>query len=116
MASNILLFDDVRTALIAEIGVGYLPLFLPFGHPMRILHFINDTNGSYMLTTDPLRDMMPLIGDSFNLYDGTSDEDSNEMARFAKGTQWYIKSLIAPTVDATLTNKVYLVCVYGKGE
>lgn len=116
MASNIALFDTVRQVAIASITASYTPLGIPFGFAMRLLHFVNDTNGSYMLTTDPLRDMVPLIGDAFNLYDVTSDEDSNDMFRMAKGTQWYIKSVVAPTIVAGTSNAVYLACIYGKGE
>lgn len=116
MASNMLLFDVVRSLPIASISGTYAKLGSAFGHPMRILHFINDSNGTYMLSRNGIDDHVPLVGDSFSLYDGTSDEDQNEMARFEKGQQWWIKSLIAPTVIATTTNTVYLACMYGRGE
>lgn len=116
MASNLLEFDQVRSVAIASITGSYKKLGGPFTFPMRLLHFINDTNGTYMLSNDGVTDKIPLIGVGFNLYDGTSDEDSNEMARFHNGMQWWIKYLVAPTSVATMSNAVYLACMYGKGE
>lgn len=120
MGSNIVRFDAVRTATIAAINTGagaYIPLGTAFGHAMRVLHFINDSNGTYMISFDGTTDNAPLVADGFSLYDLTSDEDSNESFRYEKGTQIYIKYLIAPTSTAgAQTDTVYLVDVYGKGE
>ena len=57
-----------------------------------------------------------LVGNSFNLYDLTSDEDSNEEFRYESGTQLWIKFLVAPTIQTSSSNAVYCVAVYGKGE
>lgn len=114
--SNIVRFDAVRTAAIGVITGSYTKFGIPFAHAMRVLHFINDTNGTYMFSFDGVTDNFPLVTDSFNLYDLTSDQDANEAFRYESGTQLWIKSLIAPTVDATLTDMVYCVAVYGKGE
>lgn len=124
MGSNIALFDPVRSIAFGSILGTFVPfgfsttptIAAPLGHPTRILHFINDTNGSYMLSTDGVTDMVPLIGDSFNLYDLTSDEDENETLRMAKGTQIYIRFIVAPSSVAGTSNAVYLACMYGKGE
>lgn len=116
MGSYKALFDEVRTIAIADIAATYAPLGIPLSFPIRILHFINDTNGSYMLSTDGVTDMIPLVGSSFNLYDLTTNEDANEMLRERNGTQWYIRYLIQPTSSGTLTNAVYLSCMYGEGE
>ncbi len=112
--SNIVRFDAVRTS--GVITGSYTKFGLPFAHSMRVLHFINDTNGTYMFSFDGVTDNFPLITDSFNLYDLTSDQDANESFRYENGTQLWIRSLIAPTVDPTLTNTVYGVAIYGKGE
>jgi len=114
--SNIVRFDAVRTAAIGVITGSYTKFGIQFAHAMRVLHFINDTNGTYMFSFDGVTDNFPLVTDSFNLYDLTSDQDANEAFRYESGTQLWIKSLIAPTVDATLTDMVYCVAVYGKGE
>lgn len=70
-----------------------------------------------MFSFDGTTDNFPLVSNSFTLYDLTSDQDGNEMFRYEKGSQLWIKYLIAPTATAgVLTDTVYEVAVYGKGE
>lgn len=88
----------------------------PFAHATRVLHFTNDSNGTYMLSFNGITDNIIVSNADFVLYDLTSDQDSNEMFRYEKGSQLWIKYLIAPTVDADLTNAIYTALVYGKGE
>jgi len=116
MTSNIVRFDAVRSVASVDITGSYTPLGTPFTHSMRVLHFINDTNGTYMISFDGTTDNVPILADGFSLYDLTSDQDGNESFRYEKGTQIYIKSLVAPTVIAGTSNTFYLVAVYGKGE
>ena len=116
MGSNIVRFDAVRSAAIGVITNSYTKFDIPFGHAMRVLHFINDSNGTYMFSFDGTTDNFPLLTDSFSLYDLTSDQDGNESFRYEKGSQLWIKYLIAPTVDATLTDTVYCTAIFGKGE
>jgi hypothetical protein len=115
MGSNIARFDTVRSIPIASITSSYTPLGAIFGHPMRILHFANDSNGTYMISFDGTTDNMPLLSSGFTLYDFTSDEDSTESFRIQNVTQVYIKYLVAPTSGAN-SNTVYLVAIYGRGE
>jgi hypothetical protein len=117
MTANIVRFDNVRSAAIASITASYTKFGSLFGHSMRVLHFINDSNGTYMFSFDGVNDNFPLVGTSFNLYDLTSDQDDNESFRYEKNTQLWIKYLIAPTSSAgAMTDTVYGVAVYGKGE
>ena len=116
MGSNIVRFDAVRSSLGSAVTASYTKFGLSFAHPMRLLHFINDSNGTYMFSFDGTTDNFPLLGESFTLYDLTSDQDSTESFRYENGTQLWIKYLVAPTVLATGTNTVYGVAVYGKGE
>jgi hypothetical protein len=116
MGSNIVRFDAVRSAAIGVITNAYTRFDIPFAHAMRVLHFINDTNGTYMFSFDGVTDNFPLLADSFSLYDLTSDQDGNESFRYEKGSQLWIKYIILPTLDTTLTNNVYCTAIYGKGE
>jgi len=116
MGSNIVRFDTVRSVAIASITASYTKFDVPFGHAMRLLHFINDSNGIYMFSFDGSTDNFPLLAESFSLYDLTSDQDTNESFRYEIGSQLWIKYLSAPTVLAASTNKVYVAAVYGKGE
>lgn len=117
MTANIAQFDTVRTAAIASITSAYTRLGSIFGHSMRILHFTNDSNGTYMISTDGVNDMVPLIGNTFDLYDITSDQSTNESFKYPANTQIWIKYLIAPTsTSGVQTDTVYLTCLYGRGE
>ena len=114
--SNIVRFDAVRSIPIASITSSYTPLGIPFSHAMRVVHFINDTNGTYMISFDGTTDNVPLLADGFSLYDLTSDQDINEKFRYQSGTQIFIKYLVAPTSVAGTSNTAYIVAIYGKGE
>ena len=114
MGSNIVRFSPVRQVALASLTGSYQPLGVPLDHAMRVLHFINNTNGDVMISFDGTTDNVPLLAESFALYDLTSDQDSNEMFRYQLGTQIYVKYITAPTLPAD--GAVYLVAVYGKGE
>src|SRR5260221_6434664 len=118
MASNIVRFDKLRGMGFAQITASYQGLgFLTtptvpaqFTHAMRVLHFINDTNGDIMVSFDGVNDNFPVIADSFSLYDLTSDQDDNESFRYENGSIINIKYLTVPT-----SGTFYLVAIYGKG-
>lgn len=120
MTSNIVRFDAVRSIPIATIIAGagaYVPLGIPFAHAMRVIHFINDSNGVYMLSFDGFTDNVPILMGGFDLYDLTSDQDDNESFRYQNGTQLFVRYIVSPTVIATgSSNTLYAVAVYGKGE
>lgn len=114
MTSNVVRFDAVRSIALASITASYLPVGIPFAHAMRVLHFINNTNGDMMVSFDGVTDNVPVLAEGFALYDLTSDEDTNETFRYQNGTQIYVRYLSAPTTPAD--GAFYLVAVYGKGE
>lgn len=116
MSSNIVRFDAARTLAYDDITSSYTPLGSAFGHAMRVLHFINDTNGTFWISFDGTTDNVPILADGFSLYDLTCDQDQNESFRYEIGTQLYIKYIVEPTLVADTSNTFYAVCVYGKGE
>lgn len=117
--SNIVRFDKLRSIGNASLTASYSPIGFnatpstpaPFTHAMRVLHFINDTDGDVLVSFDGTNDNMIVLADSFTLYDLTSDQDSNEKFRYENGTQIYVKYSTVPT-----TGTFYLVAIYGKGE
>lgn len=109
--SNIVRFDAVRSQVYSSITGSYTALGIPFAHAMRVVHFINNTDGDMMISFDGVTDNVPVIAGGFDLFDLTSDQDQNEHFRYQNGTQIYIKYISAPT-----TGTFYMVCVYGKGE
>lgn len=108
---NYVRFDAVRSMAAGSITNTYQTFDVPFGHYMRLLHFINGTDGNMMVSFDGTTDNLPVFAGSFDLYDLTADQDSDESFRYQVGTQVYIKYLTAPT-----TGTFYLVAVFCKGE
>ena len=111
MSSNLVRFDSVRSIAFGSITNTYQNLGSSFGHAMRVLHFINNTDGIMMISFDGINDNIPVVGNTFSLYDLTAQEDTNEMFRYQVGSQLQIKYVTAPT-----TGTFYVVAVYGKGE
>lgn len=111
MGSNIVRFDAVRSVANGSITASYTKLGSVFGHPMRLVQFINNTDGDMMISFDGITDNVPSIANGFDLYDLTSDQDANESFRYEQNTQLYIKYITVPT-----TGTFYVVTVFGKGE
>lgn len=111
MSSNIVRLDAWREAAFGSITASYTNLGTTFAHAMRVLQFINSTDGDVAISFDGITNNIPVIANTFALYDFTSDQDAQESFRYELGTQLYIKYLTVPT-----TGTFYVVAMYGKGE
>lgn len=109
----------MRSIANGSIVATYQALGIPLGHAMRVLHFINNTDGDMFISFDANLAAVPTTGtdnifipaDTFSLYDLTSDQDSTESFRYQNGTQVSIRFSSMPTIGS-----FYLVAIYGKGE
>jgi len=121
MFSNLVRFDKLRGQDAGSIQSSYTAIGFnatqatpaPFTHAMRVVHFINTTDQTIIVSFDNVNDNIIVPSNTFTLYDLTSDQDHNESFRYQNGSQIYIKYLggVAP-----LTGTFYVVCVYGLGE
>jgi hypothetical protein len=111
MSSNVVRFDSWRSLDFGSIGASYTTIGTPLGHLMRVLQFINNTDGDIAVSFNGVTDNVPCIANSFALYDLTSDQDSGESFRYQINTQLYVKYITAPT-----TGTFYIVAIYGAGE
>lgn len=119
MTSNRATFDLIRSVTMTLITTSYQALMTsasvgPFKYPMRILHFVNNTNGDMMVSFDGVNDHTIITANTGDIYDLTSDEDANESFRMSTNTQAYVKYLSAPTMPDD--GAFYLACVFGLGE
>lgn len=119
MVANRAAFDAVRVIEYDDITDAYLPMETaasqgPFLYPIRLLHFINSTNGIMMVSLDGVTDNIPVLAGTGVIYDITSDEDSVENYRLPANTQVYVKYISAPTDEGGM----YFWCaaMYGVGE
>lgn len=111
MASNIARVDALRSLAFGSISGTYAALGTPFAHPMRVVRFINNTNGDIFVSFDGTTNNLFVPAGSFVLYDIASDDDPTDQFRIVKGTQIYIKQSSAPS-----SGTFYLECIYGQGE
>jgi len=88
----------------------------PFSHAMRVLRFINDTNGCIAVSFDGINNNLVVLPNSFLLYDLTSNQDTGEGYRYINNTQLYIRYISAPTIQLNSTNTFYVEAIYGLGE
>lgn len=109
--SNVILVDNLRSIGFAALTTNYQSLGSAFTHPMRILHFINNTDGNMLISFDGVNDNLFLPSKSFVLYDITTNKDKDERSRIHNNTQVRIKYSTAPT-----EGDFYLAALYGKGE
>lgn len=111
MASNIARVDEIRSLGFASINATYDPLGGIFEHAMRILRFINNTDGDLYFSFDGTTDNLFVPARSFVLYDISSNDDPTEQFRIQNRTQIYVRYDTAPT-----SGSAYLECIYGRGE
>ena len=112
--SNLVRFDSWRTLAFAAITNSYQALGTPFGHAMRVVHFINNTDGDMAVSFDGINDNVIILAEGFALYDLTSNQDITERFRYQQGTQLFVRYLTAPT--GPVTGAFYAICIFGKGE
>lgn len=111
---NIAKYDTIRTIPLASLTASYQALGTAFGHAVRLVHFVNNTNGDMMVSFDGINDNVVVPANTGFIHDLTSNEDSNEKVRLSQGTQALVKYLSAPTTPAD--GGFYLSCVYTVGE
>lgn len=112
--SNIVRVDAWREIDFSSVTANYTVFGSRFGHAMRVLHFINETDGDIAISFDGTTNNIPIFAGTFALYDLTSDQDANESFRYEKGTQLYVKYI--SLAQAPTTGTLYCVAIFGKGE
>ncbi len=110
MASEIVRVDLLRTLPFGSISGTYTTLGSAFGHPMRMVCIVNDTDENLFFGFDGVNDNLIVPKNGFKLFDlSTNKEENNTFFAFSNGTQFYVKG--SPSMGS-----VYLEAVYGQGE
>ena len=101
-----LLYDIIRTFDSSELSGTYLALGTALTHNCSIVKLVNNSASLVSVSTDGVNDMDILPGNSFVLYDVTSDSPPESGSIFIKeGTQYYVKGSAG-------TGLIYLVTLY----
>lgn len=111
MPSQIVRADNLRSVAHGSISGSYVALGSKFAHPMRILHFVNQTDGDLIISFDGIADNLFIPAGSFVLYDFCANEDPSLPFYVSNNTQIYVKQSSAPS-----SGSVYLMAFYGLGE
>lgn len=109
--SKIVRFDALRTLGYASTSSSFVALGAAFQHIMRIVKFVNNTDGDMIISFDGTTENEFVPAGGFVLYDLTSNRAVDDEFVMQIGTQIYVKQSTVPT-----KGDVYAVCIYGKGQ
>jgi hypothetical protein len=109
--SKIVRFDELRTLDYASTSSSFVTLGTPFQHIMRIMKFVNNTDGDMIISFDGTTSNEFVPAGGFVLYDLTCNRAVDNEFVMQIGTQIYVKRSSVPT-----KGDIYAVCIYGKGQ
>src|SRR5205085_1075722 len=112
MSAQVVRVDAYRTVAAASITASYTQVGTAFGHQVRILKFINNTNADLKISFDGSTNNDFVPANSFCLYDAQTDAQANYKFVFSAGTS----ISVAYNSGAPTTGAFYVVCIYGQGE
>jgi hypothetical protein len=92
--------DTIRSLAYTGISASYAKVGSPCTLPIRIIRFINNTDGDMFFSDDGVNNKLFLPTKTFLLFDLTT--------AFIEGTQFYVKQSSAPS-----TGSVYIEFIYG---
>lgn len=104
--SRQLLYETLRSVNSAAFTGVYVTIGGPLLHPCSIIKLVNNSTVLVTVSEDGINDMDVAPGNSFYLYDITSDSPQESGSIYKKeGTQYYVKGSVG-------TGLVYLVAQY----
>lgn len=112
MPATVALFDSARSVAFSSITNSYTKVGTPFGHLMRIIHFVNNTNADMWFSYDGTTNNVYVPANSFTLYDIQTNGETSNSFTFQLNTQIYVKY----AVGAPTSGSVYVMTMYGRGQ
>ncbi len=107
--SEICTIDIIRSLSYTGIGASYEPVGSPTSNGVRLISFVNNTNGDLFFSNDGIHDYLFVAAGSFKLLDVCSNRDNrNGVYLLPAKMQWYVKQSTAPS-----TGTVYIEVLYG---
>jgi hypothetical protein len=113
MSAKKVYFDTLRSLGFASISAAYAAVGSPFTVEARIICFTNRTLGDMIFSVDPTNAIGQILvpAGAFKLYDLTSNliPGKDDAFVIARGTQFYVKQVTAPTSGAVYIEDVYAI-------
>lgn len=111
MSAKKVYFDSLRSLGFAGISATYAAVGTAFSVNARMICFTNKTVGDVIFSTDntDVDGQILVPAGSFKLYDLTANlvPGKDDSFVIAKGTQFYVKQVTAPTSGAVYIENVY---------
>lgn len=108
--SQVVRVDTLRSIGFASISGTYATVGTPFSHPMRLVKFVNITDGNLTISFDGVNDNDIIPAGGFALYDLTTNKILPDTTFvFQEGTQVFIKGTVT-------TGNFYVVAIFGRGD
>jgi len=108
--SQVVRVDSLRSLAFGSISGTYATVGTAFSHSMRLVKFINTTDGDITVSFDGVTDNDLIPSGGFALYDLTTNKTlPNTTFVFQNGTQVFVKGTVT-------TGNFYVVAIFGRGE
>lgn len=102
--------DTIRSLAFGSISGSYATVGTATTQPIRLITFVNATDGDMFFSDDGIHNKLFLPAGTFKLLDLTTNRFGlDPIWCFAVGTQFYVKQSSAPSRGA-----VYIECLWGE--
>jgi len=107
ISTSVVTIDQLRTLAHGSISGSYAKVGSSFANEIRLINFVNNTDGDMLWSIDGVNDYLFTAAGSFQLYDLCTNRTGlfNQWV-FPIGTQFWVKQSTAPS-----KNSVYIQCL-----
>jgi hypothetical protein len=93
-------FNPIGTVVFGSITGSYTAFGAPMPGHARIIRIANDTNEDVLISADGTIDNLRVAANSFILFDFSTNRIQDDGLFVAKGDQFYVKYVLAPSSGA----------------
>lgn len=110
MSRQAVAIDTIRTLAFGSISGTYAAIGGVLAHPVRLITFVNNTDGDMFISDDGVNNKLFLPAGTFKLLDVCTNRVAmDSIWCFATNTQFYVKQSTVPSKGA-----FYIECLWGE--
>jgi hypothetical protein len=110
MSRQAVTIDPIRNLAFGSISGTFAAVGTPLTQPVRLITFVNATDGDMFFSDDGISDKLFLPAGSFKLFDITTNRLTiDTIWAFAVNTQFYVRQSTVPSKGS-----VYIECLWGE--